>query len=64
MIKKTWNANSIKSERAKRGWNQKDLAKKLGTNQQMISEWETGRITPGNAYSQLLTILFMTSHED
>lgn len=38
--------NLIKSEREKRGWEQADLAKRMGVTQQSVSRWEKGDSRP------------------
>ncbi len=39
------------------GMSQEELAEELGTRQQTISEWETGRYRPRGASARLLTIV-------
>ncbi len=36
----------IREVRKERGWSQADLGKKIGTDSQYVSRYETGRITP------------------
>lgn len=38
--------NLIKSERKKRGWEQRDLSKRMGVTQQSVSRWENGDSRP------------------
>lgn len=39
------------------GLSQQGLARELGTRQQTVSEWETGRYAPRGASARLLTIV-------
>jgi ribosome-binding protein aMBF1 (putative translation factor) len=36
----------IREVRKERGWSQADLGKRIGTDSQYVSRYETGRITP------------------
>jgi DNA-binding transcriptional regulator YiaG len=49
-----WDKNSIQALRRHLGLTQQELAKKLGTRQQTISEWETGLYQPRGASATLL----------
>ncbi|MFN8150268.1 MAG: XRE family transcriptional regulator [Solirubrobacterales bacterium] len=42
-----WVANALRGARETRGWNQSELAKKLGVTQTAISYWEGGKRSPG-----------------
>lgn len=53
-----WNKDTIRAARRKAGLTQKLFAEKLGTSQQMVSEWEKGTHSPKNAYIKLLTATF------
>lgn len=53
-----WDAEKIKAGRRAFQITQYDLAEELGTNQQLISEWERGLRKPGRAYQKLLSVAF------
>jgi len=52
-----WDQNSIQALRQHLGLTQQEMADKLGTRQQTISEWETGRYQPRGASTTLLNIV-------
>jgi len=52
-----WNGKQIRALRQHLGLTQVELAKKLGTRQQTISEWETGMYRPRGTAATLLTIV-------
>jgi len=49
-----WDKDSIQALRRHLGLTQQEMAKKLGTRQQTISEWETGMYQPRGASATLL----------
>jgi DNA-binding transcriptional regulator YiaG len=52
-----WDEKSIKALRQHLGLTQVELASKLGTRQQTISEWEKGMYQPRGASVTLLSIV-------
>lgn len=52
-----WDREHIQALRRHLGLTQRELADQLGTRQQTISEWETGRYEPRGASSTLLFII-------
>ena len=46
---------NLKFERKVAGYNQAEFAKKLGTTQQRVSEWERGKVEP--TLSNIIAIL-------
>lgn len=52
-----WDARRIRALRAHLGLSQDALAAELGTRQQTVSEWETGRYRPRGASARLLSIV-------
>jgi len=52
-----WDGMSINALRKHMGLTQQELADKLGTRQQTISEWETGMYKPRGTSITLLTIV-------
>jgi DNA-binding transcriptional regulator YiaG len=52
-----WNNKSIKALRQHLGFTQVEMAAKLGTRQQTISEWEKGMYQPRGASVTLLSIV-------
>jgi Zn-dependent peptidase ImmA (M78 family) len=42
-----WISQAIRSHRVARGWNQSELASRLGRTQTAVSFWESGKRTPG-----------------
>ena len=52
-----WDNEHIRALRRHLGLTQSELAEKLGTRQQTISEWETGMYRPRGASATLLSIV-------
>ena len=52
-----WNSERIQTLRRHLGLTQRELAERLGTRQQTISEWETGMYQPRGASATLLSII-------
>jgi len=52
-----WNGERIRALRRHLGLTQQEMAGKLGTRQQTISEWELGLYRPRGASSTLLSIV-------
>jgi len=52
-----WDSQRIQALRRHLGLTQRELADKLGTRQQTISEWETGMYRPRGASATLLSII-------
>lgn len=52
-----WDSEHIQALRRHLGLTQSEMADQLGTRQQTISEWETGRYEPRGASSTLLSII-------
>ena len=52
-----WNSRRIQALRHHLGLTQRELAGRLGTRQQTISEWETGMYKPRGTSTTLLTII-------
>ncbi len=52
-----WDAEGIRALRQHMGLSQDALADQLGTRQQTVSEWETGRYRPRGASARLLSIV-------
>jgi transcriptional regulator with XRE-family HTH domain len=50
-------ANVIRELRAKMQWDQEDLASRLGTSQQSISNWETGSLPRASALAKINALL-------
>ena len=57
MSKQQWDNEQIQALRRYLGLTQRELAERLGTRQQTISEWETGMYNPRGASSTLLSII-------
>jgi DNA-binding transcriptional regulator YiaG len=57
MKKRQWDSKRIQALRRHLGLTQRELADKLGTRQQTISEWETGMYKPRGASATLLSII-------
>ncbi|MEW6142250.1 MAG: helix-turn-helix domain-containing protein [Chloroflexota bacterium] len=53
----TWNATSVRALRRYLKLSQAEMAQQLGTRQQTISEWETGKYCPRGTSSTLLSIV-------
>ena len=52
-----WDACTVRALRRHMKLSQDELAVALGTRQQTVSEWETGRYRPRGASATLLTII-------
>ncbi len=52
-----WDSQRIRTLRRHLGLTQRELANRLGTRQQTISEWEKGMYRPRGASSTLLSIV-------
>ena len=52
-----WDSERIQTLRRHLGLTQRELADRLGTRQQTISEWETGMYKPRGASATLLSII-------
>jgi DNA-binding transcriptional regulator YiaG len=52
-----WNKDSIQALRSHMRLTQQEMAGKMGTRQQTISEWETGMYAPRGASATLLNLL-------
>ena len=52
-----WDSRSVRALRRHMGLTQSEMAGRLGTRQQTISEWETGLYQPRGASSTLLSIV-------
>ena len=52
-----WGGEYVRALRCHLGLTQRQLAERLGTRQQTISEWETGMYKPRGASSTLLSIV-------
>ena len=55
--RRRWDRQHIRGLRAHLGLTQRELADRLGTRQQTISEWEQGMYRPRGASSTLLSIV-------
>jgi len=55
--KKNWDSQRIQALREHMGLTQRELADRLGTRQQTISEWEIGMYRPRGASATLLSII-------
>jgi len=55
--KRDWDSEKIKTLRTHLGLTQRQMADRLGTRQQTISEWELGLYRPRGASSTLLSIV-------
>ena len=52
-----WDSLSIQALRLHLGLTQQEMAQRLGTRQQTISEWETGMYQPRGASATLLSMV-------
>ena len=52
-----WDAESIAALRRYLGLSQDALADELGTRQQTVSEWETGRYRPRGTSAKMLSVI-------
>ncbi len=57
MNRTQWDGEYIQALRRHLGLTQRELAERLGTRQQTISEWETGMYKPRGASATLLSII-------
>ena len=55
--KRGWDSQRIQALRQHMGLTQRQLAERLGTRQQTISEWETGQYRPRGTSARLLTLV-------
>jgi len=55
--RKKWDGADVKALRKHMGLTQQEMADRLGTRQQTISEWELGLYQPRGASSTLLSIV-------
>ena len=55
--RREWDSEHIRALRRHLGLTQRDLAGRLGTRQQTISEWEKGMYKPRGASATLLSIV-------
>ena len=52
-----WDGEQVQALRCHLGLTQREMADRLGTRQQTISEWEIGQYRPRGASSTLLSII-------
>ncbi len=52
-----WDAGRVRALRHHLGLSQEALAQEMGTRQQTVSEWETGRYQPRGTSARLLAII-------
>jgi DNA-binding transcriptional regulator YiaG len=52
-----WNAQRVRALRQHLGLTQEQMAAEMGTRQQTISEWETGRYQPRGTSARLLVLI-------
>jgi len=55
--RKKWDSTDVRALRKHMGLTQQEMADRLGTRQQTISEWELGLYRPRGASSTLLSII-------
>lgn len=55
--KAAWDAPSVRALRLHMKLSQDEMAAQLGTRQQTVSEWETGRYRPRGASATLLSMI-------
>jgi len=55
--RRQWDSQRIQALRQHLGLTQREMADRLGTRQQTISEWETGMYKPRGASATLLSIV-------
>ena len=55
--RRQWDSQRVQALRGHLGLTQRELADRLGTRQQTISEWETGMYKPRGASVTLLSII-------
>ena len=56
-VKRQWERKRIQALRHHLGLTQSEMASRLGTRQQTISEWETGMYRPRGTSATLLSII-------
>jgi DNA-binding transcriptional regulator YiaG len=56
-VKYQWDEESIAALRVHMDMTQQEMSEELGTRQQTISEWETGRYRPRGGMNRLLTLV-------
>jgi DNA-binding transcriptional regulator YiaG len=56
-VTRDWDAARVRALRRHMGLSQDELAAELGTRQQTVSEWETGRYQPRGTSARLLGIV-------
>ncbi|MCB9484191.1 MAG: helix-turn-helix domain-containing protein [Dehalococcoidia bacterium] len=54
---RTWDAEAVRRLREQLGVTQAELADRIGTRQQTVSEWETGASTPRRMSQRLLRLV-------
>ena len=57
MNRPQWDGERIQALRRHLGLTQREMAARLGTRQQTISEWETGMYNPRGASATLLSVV-------
>ena len=55
--RRQWNSHRIWALRRSLGLTQRELAERMGTRQQTVSEWEVGMYQPRGASATLLSII-------
>ena len=55
--KPPWDASAVRALRRHMKLSQDEMAAQLGTRQQTVSEWETGRYRPRGASATLLSMI-------
>ena len=55
--RRQWNSHRIRALRRSLGLTQRELAERMGTRQQTVSEWEVGMYQPRGASVTLLSII-------
>ncbi len=56
-VRRQWDSQRIQALRRHLGLTQRELAERLGTRQQTISEWEKGMYEPRGTSTTLLSII-------
>jgi DNA-binding transcriptional regulator YiaG len=56
-LKPSWDAPAVRALRLHMKLSQDEMAAQLGTRQQTVSEWETGRYRPRGASATLLSMI-------
>lgn len=62
MQRRQWNQEHIGALRRHLGLTQSEMAERLGTRQQTISEWETGMYSPRGTSATLLSMIAEKAH--